>query len=87
MRQYDLTDAQKKAFEENEADFRKLDDQIHGIRDTARARLTDTDWEPDPDGDFGCLACPCPGFQVGGPKGDCKRPSCRHSLLNHDLPR
>ncbi|GAA3866326.1 hypothetical protein GCM10023084_19480 [Streptomyces lacrimifluminis] len=86
MQQYNLTDAQKKAFEENEADFRRLDDQLRGIRETARARLTSNDWEPDSNGTIPCLSCPCPDFQSGGPEGKCKRVSCRHSFSGHDLP-
>ncbi|MBT2505174.1 hypothetical protein J7I98_04525 [Streptomyces sp. ISL-98] len=88
MQQYDLTDAQKKAFEENEADFRRLDDQIRGVQETARTRLTNNGWEPEPDPDGGipCLACPCPEFQFGGQLGKCKRGSCRHSSGSHDWP-
>jgi hypothetical protein len=46
MQQYGPTDAQKKAFEENEADFRRFDEQISGIRETARARLENSGWDP-----------------------------------------
>ncbi|WP_369032347.1 hypothetical protein [Streptomyces adonidis] len=86
MQQYDLTGAQKKAFEENEADFRKFDDRLRGTRETARARLTHSGWEPDPNGDIHCLSCPCPSFQHGGPQAKCKRVSCRHPFIDHDLP-
>ncbi|WP_055715757.1 hypothetical protein [Streptomyces torulosus] len=88
MEEYDLTEAQKKAFGENEAEFRKFDDQLRGVREAARARLTDSGWEPDPGpGDtIPCLSCPCPDFQPGGPQGRCKRPSCRHFLIDHELP-
>jgi hypothetical protein len=86
MQQHDLTDAQKKAFEENEGDFRRFDDQVRGIRETARARLLNNGWEPDPNSGMPCLSCPCPDFQPGGPLGTCKRSSCPHSLLDHDLP-
>jgi hypothetical protein len=86
MQQHDLTDALKKAFEENESDFRRVDDHIRGIRESARARLLSNGWEPDPDSGIPCLSCACPDFQPGGPQGTCKRTSCRHSLLGHDLP-
>ncbi|WP_327696869.1 hypothetical protein [Streptomyces sp. NBC_00459] len=86
MQQYDVTDAQKKAFEENEADFRRFDDQLRGIRETARARLAKNGWEPDRKDTIPCLACPCPDFQPGGPQGNCKRISCRDSLISHDTP-
>ncbi|WP_371661832.1 hypothetical protein [Streptomyces sp. NBC_00280] len=86
MQQYDVTDAQKKAFEENEADFRGFDDQLRGIRETARARLAKNGWEPDRKDTIPCLVCPCHDFQQGGPQGKCKRVSCRHSFGSHDLP-
>jgi hypothetical protein len=86
MQQYDVTDAQKKAFEENEADFRRFDDQLRDIRETARARLTKTSWGPDRNDTIPCLSCPCPDFEPGGPQGKCKRVSCRHELGGHDLP-
>ncbi|MEV5203292.1 hypothetical protein [Streptomyces sp. NPDC053720] len=86
MQHYDLTDAQKKAFEENEVDFRRIDDHIRRIQEAARARLTNNGWEPDPDGAIPCLSCPCPNFQGGGPQGRCKRAGCRHPLIDHDLP-
>lgn len=65
MQQYDVTDAQKKAFEENEADFRGFDDQLRGIRETARARLAKNGWEPDRKDTIPCLVCPCHDFQQG----------------------
>ncbi|MDG5808187.1 hypothetical protein P9869_37185 [Streptomyces ossamyceticus] len=88
MEQYDLTEAQEKAFAENEADFRKFDDQLRDVREAARARLRASGWDPGPDtGDtLPCLSCPCPDFQSGGPGGKCKRGSCRHFLIDHDLP-
>jgi len=39
---YDPTEAQKKAFAENEADFRSLDEHLGRVRETARVRLTDS---------------------------------------------
>ncbi|MDX2541478.1 hypothetical protein ACOT81_00940 [Streptomyces sp. WI04-05B] len=86
MQQYDLTDAQRKAFEENEADFRRFDDQIRGVQETARARLTNSGWAVGQNDGFPCLSCWCPDFQAGGPQGSCKRVSCRHALINHDMP-
>ena len=47
MQQHGPTDAQKKAFEENEADFRRFGEQISGIRETARARLENSGWDPE----------------------------------------
>jgi hypothetical protein len=86
VRLNDLTDAQKKAFAENEAGFRGFDDQVRAIRETARARLTDNGWEPGPNGSIPCLSCPCPDFQHGGPQGTCGRGGCRHPFIDHDLP-
>ncbi|WCE02532.1 hypothetical protein PGH47_43090 (plasmid) [Streptomyces sp. HUAS 31] len=86
MEQYDLTDAQKKAFEENEAAFRRFDDQVSGVREAARARLTRNGWEPDPNGTRPCLSCPCPDLQLVDAQGNCKRGGCRHPLGDHDLP-
>ncbi|MDX3310525.1 hypothetical protein P1S61_15785 [Streptomyces sp. ME08-AFT2] len=84
----DPTDAQKKAFEENEPDFRRLDEEMHRVRDTARARLTDSGWSgPDAGDHIPCLSCSCPDFQPEGPLGRCRRFSCRHSMIDHDLPR
>jgi hypothetical protein len=86
MQQYGPTDAQKKAFEENEADFRRFDEQISGIRETARARLENSGWDPGQNDALPCLSCWCPGFEPGGPQGKCKRVSCRHQMIDHDLP-
>ncbi|MGV9453784.1 hypothetical protein [Streptomyces sp. NPDC003635] len=85
MEQYQLTDGQKKAFEDNEAEFRKLDGQMRGVRESARARLSTSGWEPDSSDGRRCLSCPCPDYQGGGPQGGCKRLSCRHPLLDHDM--
>ncbi|MFB6894632.1 hypothetical protein ACFCX4_35705 [Kitasatospora sp. NPDC056327] len=87
--QYDPTDPQKKAFEENAAEFRAFDDRIRSVQDTARARLADSGWDPgdDTQGTLRCLSCPCPGFEFGGFQGRCKRSSCKHAFINHDLPR
>ncbi|WP_159768045.1 hypothetical protein [Streptomyces sp. HM190] len=84
MEQYDLTEAQQKAFEDNRTEFRKFEDQLDGVREAARSRLRDSGWHPDSVGTFSCLSCPCPHFQPGGPQGECKRGSCRHALLDHD---
>ncbi|MFF7841483.1 hypothetical protein ACFZC6_22140 [Streptomyces ossamyceticus] len=89
MEEYDLTEAQKNAFEDNQAEFRKFGDQLRDVREAARARLTDSGWEPAPESEdaIRCLSCPCPDFQGGGPEGKCKRGSCRHFLIDHDLPQ
>ncbi|MGW6544789.1 hypothetical protein ACWGBH_18315 [Streptomyces massasporeus] len=79
------SDTQAKAYEENAAEFRKLDDQIHSMREAARARLMGNGWEPDSNGGIPCLACPCPAFEFG-PNGRCGRDTCHHSLGAHDLP-
>ncbi|MFF6805593.1 hypothetical protein [Streptomyces sp. NPDC012616] len=88
--QYDPTDAQKNAFEEfeeNEADLRRPDGHMGGIRESARVRPTDNGWGgPDPSDHIRCLSCPCPDFQAGGPLGKCKRSSCHHPISDHDLP-
>lgn len=86
MRQYDPTDAQKKAFAENQADFRRLADHVRGVQETARARLAAHGLEPDRGGGIPCLACTCPDFEPGGKLGSCDRSDCQHSLLNHDRP-
>ncbi|KRD06222.1 MULTISPECIES: hypothetical protein [unclassified Streptomyces] len=84
---YDPTEAQKKAFAENEADFRSLDEHLGRVRETARVRLTDSGLGGhDPGDHIRCLSCPCPDFQAGGPLGACKRGSCRHPIGDHDLP-
>ncbi|WP_020133997.1 hypothetical protein [Streptomyces sp. 351MFTsu5.1] len=87
MQQQDLTVSQKKAFEDNEADFRRFDDELRGIRETARARLRAHGWDTDSDDTKPCLSCPCPDFLPGGALGNCKRGGCPHSLLDHDMPR
>ncbi|KOU56380.1 hypothetical protein ADK57_41975 [Streptomyces sp. MMG1533] len=86
MQQYEITEAQKKAFEDNEADFRRLDDQMHGIQEAARARLIDNGWDPGIEG-IPCLACPCPDFMADGQLGRCRRGGCGHPFGRHDLPR
>ncbi|WP_062646099.1 hypothetical protein [Streptomyces maremycinicus] len=86
MQEYDLTDAQKKAFADNEADFRRLDAQVRGTQETARARLIAHGWGSDSEETIPCLSCPCPDFQPGGALHKCKRGSCRHPLSDHDLP-
>ena len=87
MQQQDLTAAQRKAFEENEADFRRLDDELAGIRETARARLRANGWEPPDSNDTQpCLCCPCPGFLPGGTLNHCKRVGCPHLQTDHDMP-
>ncbi|MFE9928672.1 hypothetical protein [Streptomyces sp. NPDC005533] len=84
MQQNDLTDAQKKAFEQNEADFRRLDDHVRDVQETARARLTNTGW-PDSGDTRRCFSCPCPDLIVNA-QGKCKRSGCGHPLTDHDLP-
>lgn len=86
MRQHDLTAPQRKAFEDNEADFRRLDDELRDLRETARARLRTNGWEPDSNDTQPCLSCSCPDFVPGGTLGNCKRADCRHALISHDLP-
>lgn len=84
---YDPTDAQKKAFEESEADPRRVGEHTGHVRETTRVRLTDNGLGgPDPSEHIRCLSCPCPDFQAGGPLGRCKRSSCRHPISEHDLP-
>lgn len=87
MQQQDLTASQRKAFEDNEADFRRFDDELRGIREAARARLSTHGLDPDSNDTQPCLSCPCPDFMPGGTLGNCKRVGCPHSLLNHDMPR
>ncbi|PTH88839.1 hypothetical protein C9J60_08375 [Streptomyces sp. A244] len=79
------SDIQAKAYEENAADFRRLDDQIRSVREAARARLMDNGWEPDSNDGWRCLACPCPGFE-DGPNGQCGRDTCKHPFGAHDIP-
>ncbi|MET7317135.1 MULTISPECIES: hypothetical protein [Streptomyces] len=85
MKQQEITDALRRAFEANEADFSSIEDQVRTRHATARERLTRSGWNDQ--GDFHCLACPCPHFLQGGHEGRCRRGSCGHSLLSHDLPR
>ncbi|MFB7241956.1 hypothetical protein ACFCYX_05700 [Streptomyces populi] len=86
MKKDELTDAQKKAFEENKAAFRELDEHRRSIQEAARARLTAHGWEPGLEEHIPCLSCPCPDFQHGGPLGTCRRSTCGHPLIDHDLP-
>lgn len=79
------SDAQAKAYEENAADFRRLDEQVRSMREAARARLMDNGWEYDFSDGIPCLICPCPDLEPGS-KGLCGRDTCRHAAGAHDLP-
>ncbi|WP_225805489.1 hypothetical protein [Streptomyces sp. NK15101] len=68
------------------ADSRRFDGQVHGVREAARARLADSGWEPGSNDTIRRPSCPCPDFQAGGAQGACRRISCGHSLVDHDVP-
>jgi hypothetical protein len=78
-----LTDAQKKAFEENRADFAKLKKQMRSFAETANSRLTASglpraDLHPNR-----CLLCSCTEFQ-GTPNDSCTTLNCGHEMTSHD---
>ncbi|MGV9499539.1 hypothetical protein [Streptomyces sp. NPDC003642] len=76
----ELTDEQREAYAENEADLGRLETHLRDVQGTATARLTTAGLTLDPDA-TNCLLCPCKEF-----KGDtnlCGRPGCRHSRLRH----
>lgn len=77
--EHDLTDSQKKAFEENEADFVELNKQMRSFGETASSRLATSGLHRDPNAND-CLLCPCGQFQ-GAPGDKC---TCGHQMTSHD---
>ena len=80
--EYDLTDDQKKAYAENEADFAELEKQIRSLAETAKSRLTASGLRHGPGTEFYCYLCSCREFQ--GSDHQCTRSTCRHSRLRHE---
>jgi hypothetical protein len=73
-----LTDAQEKAYAENEADFAKLDQQIRSVQEAATARLSAIGLRFDEDS-TACLLCGCDAME--GPGADCD--NCGHRIWKH----
>ncbi|MEV0637001.1 hypothetical protein AB0I77_18980 [Streptomyces sp. NPDC050619] len=78
--EYDPADAQKKAYEENEADFSILEKQLRSFDETATARLAAIGRRFDPDAQY-CYRCPCDQFE--GTHIRCARDTCGHSMASH----
>ncbi|MFJ3508573.1 hypothetical protein [Streptomyces luteogriseus] len=78
---YDLTNDQKKAFEENRADFAELKKQMLGFAEVARSRLAASGLhrgaETHP---YHCFLCACTEFR--GPPGD--NCPCGHQMTSHE---
>lgn len=72
-----ITDAEKKAYKENEADFRRLDEQIREVRMAASSRLVAAGRDFNPDAQY-CYRCWCEQYEGNG--GPCV---CRHGFSNH----
>jgi hypothetical protein len=80
----DLTDDQKKAFEQNKADFTEFKKQLRSFTETANSRLAASGLHRDPATHPNrCLICPCTGFQ-GTPGDLCTNTACRHDMTSHD---
>ncbi|ARZ71457.1 hypothetical protein M1P56_11410 [Streptomyces sp. HU2014] len=86
-----LTDAQKKARDEIEADLDRAEEQLRKAHLDARSRLAGFGDPDDESGSF-CFKCrftshPCPAYEAPatGGMGPCKRPTCRHPFLRHDV--
>ncbi|CAM5398186.1 hypothetical protein [Streptomyces pilosus] len=78
----DLTDAQRAAFEQNEAEFAELESQWRAAREAAEARLRDADY--DPGGPLYCYRCTCSSFVPSDDDGNvCEREFCRHTAMQH----
>ncbi|MFH0518584.1 hypothetical protein ACHBTE_15570 [Streptomyces sp. M41] len=79
--EYDLTDEQKKAYADNEAELGNIETQMRSIQDAANTRLAAAQLRFDPDGTY-CLQCPCDEYV--GPNHTCGRRTCTHSRLSHN---
>jgi hypothetical protein len=73
-----LTETQKRAYAENQADFAKLDQQIRNVEEAATARLAASGLHFDEDA-TSCLFCYCTGYE--GVSGACD--NCNHGRLRH----
>ncbi|MFI2371609.1 hypothetical protein [Streptomyces sp. NPDC018833] len=78
-----LTDAQKRAFQQNEADFAKLEEQMRSVEEAATARLSASGLEFDEDR-RNCYLCLCSGFESSGSS---TRPSTRCANCPHQMTR
>ncbi|MCD9145960.1 hypothetical protein [Streptomyces albireticuli] len=86
-----LTDSQKHMRDEIEADLDRAEEQLRKAHEDARSRLAGFGGEDDESGAF-CFTCrftshPCPGYEKpsSGGLGPCKRSTCRHPFLRHDV--
>lgn len=86
-----LTDAQKTARDEIEADLDRAEKQLRKAHEDARARLAEFGGDDDETGSF-CFKCrftshPCPSYETphSGGLGPCKRSTCRHAFTVHDV--
>ncbi|MGW6543360.1 hypothetical protein ACWGBH_10990 [Streptomyces massasporeus] len=78
---YDLTDDQRKAFEENRADFAELKQQMLGFAEAAHSRLVASGLHRGPGTHpHHCFLCPCTEFR-GLPNDDCP---CGHQMTSHE---
>ncbi|WP_431683081.1 hypothetical protein [Kitasatospora sp. KL5] len=86
----DYTDDQRKAIDEVKAELEELiTAQIQQAHADARNKLSARGVHLDPDGTY-CLNCldsptPCNQYRHG-PMGLCKKHTCRHFLLDHNMP-
>ncbi|GAB3002233.1 hypothetical protein GCM10023080_079890 [Streptomyces pseudoechinosporeus] len=78
--EYDLTDAQKKAYEDNKANFGDLEKQIRSFEEAANSRLAASGLRFDPDAPY-CYLCPCHEFESSTTR--CARSTCGHSMTSH----
>ncbi|MFF3373880.1 hypothetical protein ACFYXF_13190 [Streptomyces sp. NPDC002680] len=80
----DLTDDQKKAFEQNEADFTELKKRMRSFAESANSRLDASGLHRGPGTHPNrCLLCRCTAFQ-GTPDHPCTTYNCHHDMTSHD---
>ncbi|KOG37158.1 hypothetical protein [Streptomyces resistomycificus] len=77
---YGLTDAEKKAYAENEADLSTLEEQLRSFDKVANSRLAAIGRRFDPDAQY-CYRCPCDQYE--GASSRCARDTCGHSRTGH----
>ncbi|MGW6793857.1 hypothetical protein [Streptomyces chartreusis] len=81
---HDLTDAQTKAFEQNQADFAELKKQMRSFAETANSRLTASGLAHGPGlHPNRCFLCSCTEFH-GLPDDRCTTLHCGHEMTSHD---
>ena len=78
----DLSDKQRRALDEANA-------YLTNAHAEAESRLASAGMHATPenrDDAFPCRLCGCADFVPGGLMGKCKRPSCGHVFLIHEIP-